>query len=600
MENKNKWDLSFLLEGDDDTKINEKRELIREKHKEFSKKWKKDKSYLINADKLKESLDNYEILNRFYIRGGTEAYYFHLRSYQDQADERIKSKLNKTTDFLNELEDEIRFFELSLAKISKEKQDEFLENSLLKDYHHYLEKIFKESTHLLTEDEEKIMSLKSKVTYDNWENLTQEFLNKSEAEVLDEEGNKKKMNFSELRGFLSNNDNGFRKRISDVFENIVERYHEIAVIELNSLLENKKIDDNLRKFERADSARHLSDDIDSSIVDVLIKSVSSRFSLAHRFYKLKGDILGIKKFQYNDRNIEIGSLDKKYSYEESKVLIKKVSGNIDKEFLDIFKRYLKNNQIDVFPRKGKRGGACCTHFLISQPTYILLNYNDKLEDVTTLAHELGHGINNELIKKNQNALNFGTPKSTAEVASTFMEYFVLEELMKNSDDETKLNLMIAKLQNDIQTIFRQVACYMFEQELHKSFREQGYISKKYIGELFEKYMMSYLGNTFEKSDSMKRGWVYWPHIRDFFYNYSYASGLLISKNLQRKVKENPRFINKVKKFLSAGTSKSPKEIFLDLDIDITKEEFWKEGLEEVEDLLNKTEELARKLGKINE
>jgi oligoendopeptidase F len=107
-----------------------------------------------------------------------------------------------------------------------------------------------------------------------------------------------------------------------------------------------------------------------------------------------------------------------------------------------------------------------------------------------------------------------------------------------------------------------------------------------------------MGDAVEQSPGSENWWVYWSHIRDFFYNYSYASGLLISKFLQGEVKKNPKFIAKVKEFLSAGTSDSPKNIFMKMGIDISKKEFWDSGLKEIEDLLNETEKLAKKLGKI--
>jgi len=283
MNEKNEWDLSPLLKDDNDPKIDDKRKLIREKHKEFSDKWRNNKDYLSDVNKLKEVLDEFEELNKLYVMGGEELYYFIIRSYQDQSNEQIKSKVTKAEDFSHETKDEIRFFELSLAKITREKQEEFLENNLLQNYKHYLENIFKKAKHLLTENEEKIMSLKRKVAYDNWENLTQEFLSKSEEEVVDEKGNKKKMGFHEIYGNLAVQDKEFRARISNVFEKIIEKYHEMAVIELNSLLENKKIDDNLRKFERPDSSRHLEDDIDEEVVDILLKTVSSKFSFIINF-----------------------------------------------------------------------------------------------------------------------------------------------------------------------------------------------------------------------------------------------------------------------------------------------------------------------------
>jgi oligoendopeptidase F len=235
---------------------------------------------------------------------------------------------------------------------------------------------------------------------------------------------------------------------------------------------------------------------------------------------------------------------------------------------------------------------------MSQPTYIFLNHTDKLRDVLTLAHELGHGINNELMREKQNALNFGTPTSTAEVASTFMEDFVLQEILKGAGDEQRLAIMVMKLNDDISTIFRQVACYTFEQELHSAFRQKGYLSKEEIGKIFRKHMSAYMGDSVEQSKGSENWWVYWSHIRYFFYVYSYASGLLISKSLQYSVKKNPGFINNVKEFLSAGLSDSPKNIFRKLGIDITDITFWDKGLNEMESLLEETTVLARKLGKI--
>ena len=258
----------------------------------------------------------------------------------------------------------------------------------------------------------------------------------------------------------------------------------------------------------------------------------------------------------------------------------------------------ESGQIDVFPKKGKRQGAFCTDSLLYQPTYVMLNHTNELKEVLTIAHEMGHAINSELMKKKRNTLSCGMVLSTAEVASTFMEDFVLQEIMKEADDEMKLSLMMSKLNDDVSTVMRQVACYNFEKEMHKKFREKGYLSKEEIGRLFQGNMESYMGDAVEKSEGSENWWVYWSHIRVFFYVYSYASGLLISKAMQSKVRENKDFIKKVKDFLSSGMSKSPKDIFAEMGIDVTKKEFWEQGLGEIENLLNETEALAKKLGKI--
>jgi oligoendopeptidase F len=181
-----------------------------------------------------------------------------------------------------------------------------------------------------------------------------------------------------------------------------------------------------------------------------------------------------------------------------------------------------------------------------------------------------------------------------------MEDFVLQEILKKANDELRLAIMMKKLNDDASTIFRQVACYRFEQELHREFRRKGYLSKEEVGSIFQKHMAAYMGPAVEQSAGSENWWVYWGHIRYFFYVYSYAGGLLISKSLQNSVKESPVFIGKVKEFLSAGLSDSPRNIFMRLGIDIAERGFWDKGLREIERLLEETIALARKLRKIKD
>ncbi|MFO0752065.1 MAG: M3 family oligoendopeptidase, partial [Thermodesulfovibrionales bacterium] len=435
-------------------------------------------------------------------------------------------------------------------------------------------------------------------SYSYWVRMTSGFLAKEERTVFQEDGKKGTKNFSELLSLMNSREKRVRDSAAGAFNEILLKHSDTAEAELNSILANKKTDDELRKITRPDLSRHINDDVDSEVVDTLVGAVANRFGIPARFYELKARLLGVKRLRYHERNVEYGDLGKKYSHAESLRLVDRVFKRLDPEFSGILSGFIANGQFDVYPRKGKGSGAFCAHHLISQPTYILLNHTDTLNDVLTLAHELGHGINNELIKKKQNALNFGTPTSTAEVASTFMEDFVLQEILRKADDELRLSLMVKKINDDVSTIFRQVACYRFEQELHHDFRLKGYLPKEEIGALFRKHMAAYMGDAVEQSPGSENWWVYWSHIRAFFYVYSYAGGMLISKSLQNAVKGDPRFTGKVKDFLSAGLSDSPRNIFLKLGVDIGGKGFWDKGLDEVEELLRETTDLARRLGKI--
>jgi oligoendopeptidase F len=590
--------LKPLFTGDNDTRIERSRKLVEKKSYAFINTWKDRSDYLEDPAILRQALDQYEAWRRKYGTDGDEGYYFWLRSHQDQNDPKLKALFNKIDEFSKKLENDSQFFYLRIARIQPELQKRILEHEGLAKYRHFLARIFAESRYHLSEPEEKVLNLKSATSSSNWTRMTAGFLSKEERTVVTEEGRRKAMPFSEIVGLMNSRKKLVRDSAAKAFNDILVKNAEVAEAEINSVFANKKIDDELRNTPRPDTLRHLADDIESEVVDALIESVSRRFTIAARYYALKARLLKVKKLAYHERNVEYGEISGQYPYQKSVDLVYRVLGKLDPEFANIFAGFVRNGQIDAYPKKGKDNGAFCVHRLMVQPTYILLNHTGKLHDVLTIAHELGHGINNELIRKKQHALYFDTPTSTAEVASTFMEDFVLDEIVHSADDELRLAIMMQKLNDDVSSIFRQVACYRFEQELHKDFRAKGYLSKEEIGKLFQKHMAAYMGNAVEQSEGSENWWVYWNHIRYFFYVYSYASGLLISKSLQHSVKQDPAFIIKVKEFLAAGLSDSPKNIFGRLGIDISDKQFWDRGLDEVEILLDETERLAKRLGKI--
>lgn len=595
--NNTTWNLKTLFASDDDPAIAAGREAVEKANKKFVSKWSKTSEYLVDAKILRKALDDYEKLLRNFGTDGNEGYYFWLRSQQDQNDQAIKAKFAKVLDFSTKLHNELQFFELRLSKITKQKQKEFLKDPELKPYKHFLEKIFRQADYVLSEEEEKIMNMKADPAHMKWEQMLSGFLSKQEREVVTESGKKEKQSFEQLISLVNSKNKKVRDGAAKAVNEIFAQLADAAEAEINAILVNKKIDDDIRKMPRADFSRHLADDMESEVVDALVDTVSQRYKIAQKYYQFKAKLMGVPKLEYHERSVPFGKVDKTYSYEDGSALVHKVFTDLDQQFADIFESFLQNGQIDVYPKKGKRGGAFCVYWQVDQPTYVMLNYTDKLRDVETLAHEMGHAINDELMKK-QNALNFGTPTSTAEVASTFMEDFVLQEILKTADEETKFGLMISKLDTEIATIFRQIACYQFEAELHQQFREKGYLSHQEIGKIFQKHMAAYMGPGVEQSAGSENWWIYWSHIRTFFYVYSYASGLLISKSMQNAVKHDPRFIGKVKEFLASGTSASPKDIFKNLGIDITDTAFWNNGLDEVENLLKETQKSAKKLGKI--
>ena len=592
------WDLTPLYKSDNDPQIEKDLKISISKCKQFINKWKDRKDYLEDPKILRIALDEYNELDEKYGIATKPEYYLFLRNSQDKTDKAIITKMKRLEQEGIKILNEIQFFNMRISKISKEKQSLMLRSKELLPYKHYLEDSFNSAKYLLTEKEEKILNLTSSTSYSNWIDMTEEFLSKETVEILTEENKKKEIPFAENKKYLQSKNKKIRNIAAKEEYRVLEKWSDVAEHEINSILEHKRVLDELKGFERPDSSRHLSDDISTKTVDSMLDTVVDNFSLPQKYYKLKANLFGKKKLDYFERYVPYGNTDKKYTYEEAMKINREVFKNLDKEFLEILEDLHTNNRYDVFSYKGKRAGAFYTSISRILPSYILLNFKDNLDSVTEIAHETGHAINNYLMFKHQLSLNCSVPTSVAEVSSTFFEDFVLQRLTKDIDKETQLSLLMKKLDDDIGSIHRQTACYKFEQELHDTFRKESYLPKEKISKIFKKHMSAYMGNYISQDKGSEFFWVAWSHIRMFFYVYSYSSGLLISKALQNMVKENPKNIDKVKIMLSTGTSKSPEEMFKDIGIDITKKEFWGKGLKEVENTYQEAYKLAKELKKI--
>lgn len=592
------WNLKSLFKSDNDPEMAKQRKVVEKESYKFINKWKNRDDYLRNPKILKQALDEYEKWMRQYGTMGDEEAYFYLRYYQEQDNPKLKAGLGIVQNLSNKISNDIQFFMLRIARISHKEQSKFLKYKGLEDYKHFLEKIFNESKYLLSEKEEKILNLKSGPAYMNWINMTEGILSKETREVLDEDGKRKVKNFSEILSFTSDKKKKVRDESVTALNDIFYKNGDIAEAEMNSIMADKKINDELRGFSRPDSSMHLNDDINSKIVDNLITASVERFDISKRYYRLKAKLFKVKKLQYHERNVEYGDAIEKYSYQKAVNMVFNVFSKTDQEFADIFQKFIENAQIDVYPRKGKSGGGFCFHHLISQPTYILLNYTGKLKDVFSLAHEAGHGINNELMKKRDNALNFGGPLFTAEVSSKLMEAILFEEILNEKDEKLRLAAMMMKLNDQIIHIFMSAAENRFESEMHHNFREKGYLSKEEIGQLHKKYAIKYTGNYVKQTPGSENWWMHVSHLRVFFYNYQYSAGILIAETLKSYLKKDPNFIKQIKEFLSIGFAESPDDIFKQFDMNIKAKNFWNRGITEIEELLNETEKLAKKLGKI--
>ncbi len=580
---KTDWNLDILIENIKD--VETYKTVVSNQFEKFIKKWNSRVDYLKEPKILKQVLDEYNKLYQTYGNYNDLMYYYSLKSALNLNDSDTKAKYNKIHTLALDLHNKTQFFIIRISKISKIKQKVFLESSILEEYKHFLEKQFKAGEHILSEKEEIILNLKTKVSHSNWTQMLSGLLSKEEKHVWISNDKKAKRNFSELVELSSDKNKKVRDSAAKALSAIFVKYSSIAENEFNSVLENKKINDQIRDYKNPDESRYIADDIEPEVVHLLQNVVSQNFDIAHEYYQLKAQILGVNKLDYNDRNVEIGRIANNYSFEKSFDLVRKTFSNLDPYFEKFFIDSFGKGLVDVYPKKGKRSGAFCSCFSSQLPIYILLNHGQSLNSALTMAHEFGHAINFDLSRK-QKELNYDFPMCTAETASTFFEDFVLQEILnKTTNKQQKLGILMSKLNDDISTIFRQIAFYNFEIEIHTKFREKGYLSSKEIGGIFRKHMESYMGPYVKQNFKSEYWWIYISHFRSFFYVYSYSFGLLVSKALQNMVKNDKNNIIKVKEFFSIGAKLSPQHALQDLGINISQRNFWETGINEVRNLL---------------
>ena len=597
MKRQTQWDLSGLGSGINDPDFLAERQALAKKCASFARKWKKNKKFLTDEVVLKKALREYEKLGTM---GTRELMYIFLSRQVDSTSIRLQKAEKKAEEFFQNCNKEIRFFTLDLGMTDTKHQKIFLKSPLLVSYKNFLKNIFDQAKYRLTEKEEHILSLKQGVSHGNWASMLEQFLSKQTRTVFVlEQGKvvKKEQSFADIQSLIHSSNARVRKKAAQAVNDILSQHADIAEKEFNSILENKKINDDLRGYDRPDHSRILSDDINFEIVDTMTEVVTDNFKLAKDFYKLKSQLLKKDKLAYHERNVSVGDIQQEFTYEKSVDIVAESMQNIDAEFLDIYQDMIQGNRIDVLPRVGKRGGAFCAYWGHADPVYIMLNHTNRVTDVTTLAHEMGHAIHATLTKK-ESPINYHTPMFVAEIASNFCEEYVFDRITQELSEKEQLILNMEKIGSAISSIMRQVAGYNFEREIHDLFREEGYISKDHIGKIFTKHMKSYMGPAVSQDVGSENWWIYWSHFRRPFYVYSYASGLLLANAMRAKVAENQEYISSVKKFFSTGTSIPPQELFDSIGIDITDPNFWQSGIDEIKDLLKETKKLAKKLGKI--
>lgn len=585
---KTAWNFTLLYKSDNDPQIERDMEEIERACKAFEKKYSK-KDFISTPTKLLAALKDYDALEAM-ADAAKPWWYFALRTDFDSSDTKVAARATQYEQRITVATNAVQFFSLRIASIPKTKQKTFITYAGLAPYRHMLEQIFRGARHLLPEGEEQLSALLNQTSRAMWIEGGEKLLNQR---TFLWKG--KQVPVAQAIAMLPNQSMKDRQILNTKINEMLKAASGFSEIEINAVVNHKKVLDERRKFSKPYSGTVLSYQNDDATVENIVATVSKRFDISHRFYKLHAKLLGVKKTTVADRGAKIGSIKTKFTFPEAVALVRDSFESIDPRYAVILERFATNGQLDVYPKKGKRGGAYCWG-AGKEHTFVLLNHVDNITSTETLAHEMGHAIHTEFSNK-QPARYRHYSTATAEVASTFFECIAGELIEQNLSERERIVFLHNKILGDVMTIFRQIACFNFELELHERIRKEGQLSKEAMAQLLAKHLRSYLGDAVTVTDDDGYFFAYWSHIRNFFYVYTYAFGQIVSRALFEKWKADKSYAKKIDQFLNAGGSMTPEDIFASIGINVRDPKFFLEGLKGIEKDLDRLEKMAKKAWK---
>lgn len=583
---KTEWNLKVYYKSPKDPQIEEDVAQIEKTIKSFVFKYTKDKKYLKDTKSLLKLLQDDNKIDE--LPGSNKPLrYLRLLKDSGSTDPDIDKKKNLISERFKKVSTLALPIWLELGKVDKQTQKKFLASKELEEFKYFLELFFDRAKYKLSEPEEKILTLKSGPSSGMWVSGFSKALSKKTVSL-----DGKEISIGEATYKLGDLPISKRNKLySDIMEQTMS-LSDYAEGELNAIIIDKKINDELRGFKNPYDTAIREDETETEDVLKFVKLVTDNFRIAHKFYKIKKRILGLEKMNYVDRLAKAGKVKEKFTFKKSSDMLYEALEEVDPKFSNLLDQFLTNGQIDVYPRKNKPGGAY-QWAGTNVPTNVLLNHVDTLDSLTTYAHEMGHAIHSSLAKEAQPIHYSGYSTAVAETASTFFENFIFEKALENLSDKEKIIALHDQLDSKIATVFRQIAAFNFELDLHNKIRKEGYAEHEEIAELMQKHLKSYMGSSINIDKRDGYSYLPWSHFRNFFYVYTYAYGELISDALYEKYKENPEFMDKIKEVLSSGNSTSPKQMFKKAGIDIGDMKFFKLGLEKIEKDIDRLDRLTR-------
>ena len=473
------------------------------------------------------------------------------------------------------------FFQLEWCALDEKTASRLLADPCLDRYRHYLRGLRRYAPHMLGQAEEQLLIEIAPVGRGAWNLLFEKVMGEMTF------GEDKRGEEEVLADLYSPERRVRRQAAADLTEGLKSQLHVLTHI-TNTLLADKMIDDRLRGYPSWISSMNLYNELRDESVNALVSSVTERYDIVARYYRFKRGKLGLDSLRDYDRYAPLPNMpEQEIPWEQCRDMVLRAFYGFSGECGDIAAMFFERNWIHAPVLKGKRGGAFAHPCTTDTHPYVMVNYTGNIRDVSTVAHELGHGIHQYLAAR-QGYYNSDTPLVLAETASVFAELLLFHHQVEMlSDEEQRAAFIAQKLESIFATVFRQVAMNRFEDLTHTARRRDGELSAETISGLWMRTQQDMFGDSVELTDDYAVWWSYIPHFLSTpGYVYSYAFGeLLVLALYNRYRQDKTAFVPLYLDLLAAGGSRDPYTLVAPFAIDLDAKEFWLGGLGLIEEML---------------
>ena len=588
---KDTWDLSTIFETD--------------------QKWEEELALLTEDTKQAASLEGHLLDSAESLLNITERYldlsrrleklyvYAHMKNDQDTRVAKYQEYYAKAMTLYSQLDQVFSFYEPEFMAITEEQYQNFLaEEPKLQPYKHFFDKLLQNKDHVLSQREEELLAGAGEI----FGAASETFAILDNADIVfpfvkDEDGNEVQLSHGVYMRLVESKNREVRRGAYEALYSTYEQYQHTYAKTLQTNVKVQNYRAKVRNYKSAREAALAANFVPESVYDNLVSAVRKHLPLLHRYLNLRSKILGIPDLKMYDVYTPLSSVEYSFTYEEALKKAQEALAVLGEDYLSRVKRAFSERWIDVYENQGKRSGAYSGGSYDTN-AFMLLNWQDNLDNLFTLVHETGHSMHSSYTRETQPYVYGDYSIFLAEIASTTNENILTEKLLQEvQDDATRFAILNNFLDGFRGTVFRQTQFAEFEHAIHQADQNGEVLTSEFLNNLYADLNQEYYGLSKEDNPQIQYEWARIPHFYYNYYVYQYSTGFAAASALAEKIvhgsqDDRDRYID----YLKAGKSDYPLNIMQKAGVDMEKEDYLNDAFAVFERRLDEFEALVEKLG----